>query len=128
VLKKTLLMLMVTAGISAVAIIPAASAHSASKPKTGTCPSGNGGSGDYCEHHCVVPRLYGLSINHAKENLAIADCSLGRIKWAVSAPRNAPKLTPGNFGFFTVVRQWPFPGLIRPAGFRVNIWITIRGT
>jgi hypothetical protein len=128
VLKKTLLMLMVTAGISAAAIIPVASAHSVASKPNGTCPGGNGGSGNYCEHHCVIPRLYGLSLRKAEQNLAIADCTLGKVKWAVSAPRNAPKIVAGNFGFFTIVRQWPFPGLIRAAGFKVNVWITIRGS
>ena len=87
-LKKTLLTLVVVAGLFAAVAIPGAAAHSSvsatakaaatANPTKSNCPPGTLGAGNYCEHFCVVPRMYGDSILKAIVLLNLADCKLGR--------------------------------------------------
>ncbi len=127
-LKKTLLTLVVVAGLFAAVAIPGAAAHSsvsatAKAATKSNCPAGTAGAGNYCEHFCVVPRMYGDSILKAIVLLNLADCKLGQLTLNFNSSVSAPPLEPSSYGVFKVVRQYPIPGIVRRAHYPVSLWV-----
>jgi hypothetical protein len=124
VLKKTLTTLMVVAGFAGAAFVPAASAHTSAAAKTSptSCPSGNAGSSNYCEPHCVVPKLVGYSIFKAVVRLKEANCRLGALILTFKT-KDEPPLVSKYFTLFAVTRQFPSPGTILPDNSKVTLWV-----
>jgi hypothetical protein len=124
VLKKTLTTLMVVAGFAGVAFVPVASAHvlPAATTSPSSCPSGNAGSSNYCEPHCVVPRLVGYSVFRAVVRLKEANCKLGTLILTFKT-KDEPPLIPKFFTLFAVTRQFPAPGTILRDNSKVTLWV-----
>jgi hypothetical protein len=120
-------MLMVVAGLAAAVAAPAASAGALAPAKQATahntCPSGNAGDGNYCEPVCIVPRLEGFSLSRAILRLSLSNCTLGHVFLILHSGVKAPPLTTSFFSVFTVVKQFPQPGAIRPPHFRVTLYV-----
>jgi len=129
-MRRTLVMLAVVAGIAVAAAVPAAGARptaaGASTPQTTNCLPGSGSS-EYCEPFCIVPQLTGATITRAAVLASLAGCRLGRIRLESGAPAATPAITAPRFGLFRVVRQDPAPGLLRPALWRIDIWVRFTG-
>ena len=126
-LKRTVVTLMVVAGMATLVALPAASARTAPArvgATTSQCPPGSG-SANYCEHFCIVPRVDGGSLLTAAVKIQAADCRLGQIN--ILPSRYAPKLTNSNRGLFTVVAQSPAPGTFHRFLYPVAVWVKYTG-
>jgi len=127
--KITLLSVIVVAGLSSIAMIPSASARSGvaavSRSSVSACPPG-GASPNYCEPHCVVPRLDGDGLLGAIVKIKIANCRLGALFFYYPPTASTPKLIPANYHLFTVVAQHPRPGEIRPFDAKVTLWVVVK--
>ena len=125
----TLLSVIVVAGLSSIAMIPSASAHSrvaaVTKSSVSACPPGSA-SPNYCEPHCVVPRLDGDGLLGAIVKIKIANCRLGALFFYYPPTASTPKLIPANYHLFTVVAQHPRPGEIRPFDAKVTLWVVVK--
>ncbi len=123
-LKKTVTMLVVVAGLAALALVPSVSAHTlvAARTTSASCPPGNSNSANYCEPHCVVPTLVGYSLSQSDRRLKEANCKLGHI-YLVLKSKDQPPLTARFYPLFTVTKQSPSPGTILRDGAKVDVYV-----
>lgn len=127
-LKRLVMTFAVVATLAALAVpLASAGAAAASPAKVAAstaapCPFGTD-NGNYCEHLCIVPRLYGNSLLVAIIKITLAGCRLGQINILPSGAVAAPALTDKNRNLFTVVAQEPLPGSFRPFQWPVKVWV-----
>lgn len=114
-LKKTLLMMGATAGLTAAVMVPATSATAAASKKGSTCPPGQANGSNYCEGQCVVPQVVGRGLVAAELEILIADCKIGHIYLDASDATTARPLI--------VLSESPAAGSIEPARTPVDLWL-----